>query len=296
MFFNGRLFEAHPLTIANAPPSTSVVGSRSLTLAARVRGDWTRALNTFAQEEQARLSLGNEKRIDGKASQSVAVPVQVMLDGAYGGCSIDIGAYESVLLIAGGSGATVTLGLLDDLVGRCTKLGRPHGERTRRVEFVWCVRSFGSIAWFADALKELALACERSNGALDLHVSVYVTCLCNPEAVPDIPNCDVSVYRPAVRKILRALVAPPDTENALEASSGSTANKKDAEDVEEDTPTQTHSLSGKLNWVGLGGGVGVCASGPESLIRETQNAVARLGLTQGVKLGGIGLHTELFAL
>ena len=54
MFFNGRLFESHPLTIANAPPSTSILGSRSLTLAARVRGDWTRALNAFAQDEQAR--------------------------------------------------------------------------------------------------------------------------------------------------------------------------------------------------------------------------------------------------
>jgi hypothetical protein len=29
--------------------------------------------------------------------------VQVMLDGPYGGCSIDLGRYESVLLVAGGS-------------------------------------------------------------------------------------------------------------------------------------------------------------------------------------------------
>ena len=286
MFFNGRLFESHPLTIANAPPSTSILGSRSLTLAARVRGDWTRALNAFAQDEHARLNLGSEK-LDSKKKQLVGVPVQIMLDGAYGGCSIDLGEYESVLLVAGGSGATVTLGLLDDIVGRCTKLGRPHGERTRRIEFVWCVRSFGCIAWFGDALRALALACEASNGSLDLHVSVYVTCLCDPEAVPDIPNCDVSVFRPSVGKILRALVTQPDAAEAGEA---------DKKDVEEDAPAQMHSLSGKLNWVGLGGGVGVCASGPESLIRETQNAVARLGVSQSVKLGGIGLHTELFAL
>lgn len=76
----------------------------------------------------------------------VAVPVHVMLDGAYGGCSIDLGEYESVLLVAGGSGATFTLGLLDDIVARCAKLGRKNGEKTRRVEFAWCVKSFGEFS------------------------------------------------------------------------------------------------------------------------------------------------------
>jgi hypothetical protein len=69
--------------------------------------------------------------------------VQVMLDGPYGGCSLDLGAYEDVLLVAGGSGMTFVLGVLDDLVGRIVNGGREHGERTRRVEVKWCIRSFG---------------------------------------------------------------------------------------------------------------------------------------------------------
>lgn len=69
--------------------------------------------------------------------------VQVMVDGPYGGCSVDLGEYETVLLIAGGAGATFTLGMLDDIVGRCVRLGRPNGEQTRRIEFAWCVKSFG---------------------------------------------------------------------------------------------------------------------------------------------------------
>ena len=69
-----------------------------------------------------------------------------MLDGPYGGCSVDLGQYESVLLVAGGSGATFTLGLLDDIVARCVKLGRAHGEKTRRIEFAWCVRSYGTLS------------------------------------------------------------------------------------------------------------------------------------------------------
>ncbi|KAG1787191.1 uncharacterized protein HD556DRAFT_1410626, partial [Suillus plorans] len=50
-----------------------------------------------------------------------------MLDGPYGGSSVD--------LVSGGSGVTFTLGLLDDIVGRCVKLGRSQEERTRRIEF-----------------------------------------------------------------------------------------------------------------------------------------------------------------
>ena len=69
-----------------------------------------------------------------------------MLDGPYGGSSVDLGRYESALLVAGGSGVTFTLGLLDDIIGRCIKLGRSRGERTRRIEFVWCIRSFGDFS------------------------------------------------------------------------------------------------------------------------------------------------------
>jgi hypothetical protein len=43
------------------------------------------------------------------------------------------GDFERVLLFAGESGATFTLGVLDELVGRWVRLGRRDGEKTRRV-------------------------------------------------------------------------------------------------------------------------------------------------------------------
>ena len=112
----------------------------TLTLAARANGDWSKALNAYAQEE-AKGKKGN--CCDGK--ESGPSTVMVMLDGPYGGCSIDLGEYETVLLVAGGSGVTFTLALLDDLVGRIVSLGRIGGERTRRIEFAWCIRSFGTV-------------------------------------------------------------------------------------------------------------------------------------------------------
>lgn len=106
-----------------------------ISLGVRAIGNWSIAVNAFANEG----ALAQEKR----ANNPVEVPVQVMVDGPYGGCSVDLGEYETAVLIAGGAGMTFTLGLLDDIVGRCVRRGRKNGERTRRIEFVWCVRSFG---------------------------------------------------------------------------------------------------------------------------------------------------------
>lgn len=132
--------------------------------------------------------------------------------------------------------------------------------------------------------------------SLDLHVSIYVTCLCNPEAIPPIPNSDVTITRPSVTALLRDLVTPPASHTvAMRADADSKSFESESHEGA-DTEAEKPSASARLSWVGLGGGVAVCAAGPESLTREAQNAVARIGLTRGVELGGVGLHTELFAI
>ena len=119
---------------------------QGISFGVRVAGDWTRSLNQYSSMVAAQTkALVTEKHgIDKDAQYLSEVPVQVMIDGPYGGCSVDLGDYETVLLFAGGSGVTFTLGLLDDIVGRCTKKGRSNGERTRRIEFAWSVRSHGT--------------------------------------------------------------------------------------------------------------------------------------------------------
>ncbi|KAG1788959.1 iron reductase [Suillus plorans] len=195
--------------------------------------------------------------------------VQVILDGPFGGSGVDLGLYESVFLVAGGSGVTLTLGLLDDIIGRCVKLGRSQEERTRRIESTWYI--LGQIEWLAPMLIDIATA--ASNSTIDLHISIFVACLCNPEAVPDIPNSIVTLSRPSIHNILKDLISlPPSSEK---------------EDLIETRCQKSPSL---------GGGVAVCASGPESLTRDAQNAVPRLSLTMGMDMGGIALHTEQFTL
>lgn len=264
-FFGSRVFESHPLTICNAPPNTSCLSERSILLGARARGDWSNALNTYARSElpETKSKLDEDPPAD--------VPMQVMLDGPYGGCSIDLGEFENVLLVAGGSGITFTLGLLDDLVGRCVRLRRQGSERTRHIEMAWCVRGFGCLRWFAAQLTEIALIAER-DPSLSLHISVFVTCYCAPESVQPIPNCDVRVERPEVRRLLEDLV-------------GSRAVEEEEEGDSKRRPS-----------VNEGGGLAVCAAGPESMARQAKNALARISLTSGGRLGRIGCHTEVYSL
>lgn len=334
VFFEGRVFESHPLTIMSAPSSVSCLSSEDsgecigVLLGARVRGDWTRALNAYTQTEQARQqTLPGEKTpqvprgvIDlTDVRKRNGVPVQVLMDGPYGGCSVDLGSYETVLLFAGGSGATFTIGLLDEIVGRCVKKGRSQGEKTRRIEFSWCIRSFGmtfsvpdqvlqahffqgTIGWFAAYLMQIAQTAAQSD-TLDLHISIYVTCLCNPEAVPPIPNSDVTITRPSIHKVLESLLTPPVTTPKGSTSEAGASGKSDAVSIqtsEVDLEAEAaRNISNRLSWVGLGGGVAVCSAGPETMTREASNAVARIEMANvmnGGQLGSIGLHTELFSV
>jgi ferric-chelate reductase len=84
----------------------------------------------------------------------------------------------------------------------------------------------------------------------------FVTCLCDPEAVQAIPNSEISMEKPSISNMLE--------ESFASMNSGP-------------------------------GGVGVAASGPEGLVAEARNSVAKLG-ARAARMGGIALHTEVFCL
>lgn len=119
-------------------------------------------------------------------------------------------------------------------------------------------------------LIEIARAAKSSS--IDLHISVFVTCLCNPEAVPDIPNCDVTVERPTVHRLLDDFVT----------SAGS--------------PEFGESEKGKSKATCGDGSLAVCAAGPEAMTREAKNAIARTTMSRGMQLGRVACHTELYSL
>jgi len=143
----------------------------------------------------------------------------------------------------------------------------PPGVHSSRLRFHLLTKvAAGHIHWVAPMLTDI-ISVVAGCPSLDLHISIFVTCLCDPEAVPHIPNSVVTMERPSVHQLLNDMISPPVDE----------------------------AVDG-LRWVGLGGGLGVCASGPSELTREVANAVAKLSLRSAKEVGGVGLHTETFVL
>ena len=46
----------------------------------------------------------------------------------------------------------------------------------------------------------------------------------------------------------------------------------------------------------IGGGLAVCAAGPETMAREAKNAAARLAMSTAHRLGPVACHTEVYSL
>ena len=103
-----RLAETHPFTLASADPPQFVVEARS---------GFTRALYEFSVQNPGRC-------------------VTASVDGPYGTIP-DPDAYETVVLVAGGTGATFLFGI-----------ARPGG-RTRRMVLVWVVQYAGMFVFLS---------------------------------------------------------------------------------------------------------------------------------------------------
>ncbi|KAF8451751.1 ferric reductase NAD binding domain-containing protein [Kalaharituber pfeilii] len=80
------------------------------------------------------------------------VSLRVLLDGPYGGMPRKLESFDTVLLIAGGSGITPVVAHLQDL---CRKI-RKGKAVTRDVRIVWTVKRFESLEWFKDEISAAA--------------------------------------------------------------------------------------------------------------------------------------------
>lgn len=87
------------------------------------------------EERQAFLQAEKEGKRDVGGMDHPGKKVFVMTDGPYGGLKLDLGMYESVLLVAGGSGITFVLGAIEEAL-RCKAAGRGPGK----VDVAWVVR------------------------------------------------------------------------------------------------------------------------------------------------------------
>ncbi|KAJ7069811.1 ferric reductase like transmembrane component-domain-containing protein [Mycena amicta] len=350
--FGGRAWEAHPLSICCAPPGESCLtgpdgAPLGMLLAARACGDWSRSLHSWAQQPDY-FVFDNEKDIeaqtdateskDGEHHQKtegggtitvaakasdissddslIGRDAHLILEGPYGGPTLNPDDFESVLMFAGGSGATFTLGVLDALVGRSVPLGNISAQpKTTRVVWCWCVRSFGAINWFAPHLLQIATRAAHPSSPLDLRIRIFVTCLCDPDAVPRIPGCTVTEVRPSVKDVLSTLLdvevvdefdccSPVPGKGGSETSSTddlalpkSPTTAKTTKTPAANAVDSEKGVSGDATRHQPHGGVAVFAAGPAGLIREAGNAVASANLSAvGRRAGGVAFCAEAFTV
>ncbi|ROT35633.1 ferric reductase like transmembrane component [Sodiomyces alkalinus F11] len=156
-----RLLEMHPFTIAAMDPLEFVIASYD---------GFTSDLHKFA-----------------KANPGATIRASV--EGSYGSFP-DPAAYDKVVLIAGGSGASFTVGMALNMLKRL----KPRSQQ--RIEFVWMVKDCDHFDWFSGHLSTIR---HTLNGSISLFVTrspqPNMTMTSTTLAQVDLPNSAAS-YTP----------------------------------------------------------------------------------------------------
>ncbi|KAF1962810.1 ferric-chelate reductase [Byssothecium circinans] len=113
----------------------------------------------------------------------------VAIEGPYG-CLRPLRQFDSIVLLAGSTGATFTVPLLRDIMQGWKENAKPErnkpslfmpqmGAVTRNIRFVWVVKSRGQLGWFAGALSSVFSEFQTLHAQLKhikLELTIYVTC------------------------------------------------------------------------------------------------------------------------
>ena len=151
------VLQSHPATILSTPSSHN--GDLVFILRAH-RGFTRRILNG------ATTSMTLPKtNLDSAMQQSYIA----FVDGPYYSSHSDFAYFDTVALIAGGTGVTFTLSALLNLAERASSQKFP----VRRIDFTWLIKKVDYISWIA---KELQIAHEQLKSAgIEINIRGFVT-------------------------------------------------------------------------------------------------------------------------
>ncbi|KAG9239158.1 metalloreductase [Amylocarpus encephaloides] len=165
-------FTAHPFTIASLPKD----GKIEFVVSAKKGA--TRKFFKYAKKVWPSLP-SVQSSVRGRA---------VLIDGPYSRIR-SMRQFDSIVLIAGSTGATFTVPLMRDVVQQWmgtdstshkrTDFLTPAGAVTRHIRFIWVVKKQSTIRWFATQLSSVIRDVEalREQGHdVAVEISIYVTC------------------------------------------------------------------------------------------------------------------------
>ncbi|KAI9845793.1 MAG: hypothetical protein M1838_001531 [Thelocarpon superellum] len=230
-----RKAEMHPFTIVSTDPVEFVIAAHD---------GFTGSLHRHALDQAEK-----------------SVPASI--DGPYGTLP-DFAAFDKVVLIAGGSGASFAIAIAMQLL----RAGPADNPPT--IDVVWAVREHGKFSWFA---KELSIL-QRS------------------------PRVTLALYctHPVEAAASRSSSFPEQELKTLTVPSTPTSDKTDqtprnVPDVLEGRPNVSSVVEGVVRHTAPHHTVIVSACGPSSLMRATRQAVTFRSRSSGP---GVELHCEEF--
>ncbi|CAK3757232.1 Ferric reductase transmembrane component 3 [Lecanosticta acicola] len=219
-----RLLEKHPFTLVSTEPATFIV---------KAKDGFTRALHDAAC-----------KRPGGRFRASV--------EGPYGQAP-DPHNYDKIVLFAGGSGITYTLGVA---------LGWAGIRRTPRdfssLEFIWTVKHRATLSWFESELAQL-----RSNPRIN--VSIHITSETFTHGYAD----TVSPYGPYLSDCESAKTASKEAHPVLSTRSSNSA----LSEVEIGRPNVEAIVARSIAGLTTADRVCVAACGPVGLLNNVRRTV-----------------------
>ncbi|KAI0031325.1 ferric reductase like transmembrane component-domain-containing protein [Vararia minispora EC-137] len=166
-------FRARPFSIATRP------GADGLELIVKRVGRSTSRLYSLAGGDER--TRGEKQPADGDAeAQRELRRVTVVVEGPYSGPHTLFEAYSGVVLVAGGSGITYALSLLDDLLAKHAA-GASH---VRVLELVWSVADYAALTPLLPTLQTLLRPRPSPHGQLAVRVHVHYTRAARPGAPP----------------------------------------------------------------------------------------------------------------
>ncbi|GAA5993813.1 hypothetical protein JCM5350_007858 [Sporobolomyces pararoseus] len=242
-----RFFDSHPYTIASidhrakgvAPigaGSTKALDKGSdIILLVRAQTGFSKALWDHV------VKVRKERELRGATASEVAqgVNLRALVSWPMGSAArVEWGAYESLTIIAGGTGITFGVSVLENA---CTRIARRQQDakwKTSRVRFVWILKEFSHLSWVATTLRRCMEMCDSSQLQIDLFVT------------NDTPR------RPRRRPSAQPLagfdstddLAPPTAPFARQARSGSPSRDSLASEVSdwsdsEDSPSRSRQFN-----------------------------------------------------
>ncbi|GAA5925650.1 ferric reductase family protein [Sporobolomyces koalae] len=175
-----RLLDSHPYTIASidhrakgiAPVGTgsaqSLERGSDIILLVRAQNGFSKALWNHV------VKIRRERELQGASTSELAqgVNLRSLVSWPMGSAArVEWGAYDSLNIIAGGTGITFGVSVLEYA---CTRIARKQHDpkwKTNRVRFVWILKEFAHLSWVASTLRRCMEMCDPSQ----LQIELYVT-------------------------------------------------------------------------------------------------------------------------